>query len=70
MRNIVMEDVDFERRSRELGLDKLAADHKSDLRKALENGAALVSKIPPELHWTDEPTQTFNLPQGSEVKHD
>jgi hypothetical protein len=65
-----MEENEVERKSNELGLRKLAENYKADLRKALENGVALAGKIPPDLHWTDEPSHTFNLPQRSEVKDD
>ena len=63
-----MDNDEFETRSRELGLSKLATNHKADLRKALENGAALSSKVPPGLHWTDEPSHTFSLSQHRKVR--
>jgi len=64
----MMEDDVFERKSNELGLSELAANHKDDLRKALENGVVLASKIPPDLHWTDVPSHTFSLAKCCEVK--
>jgi hypothetical protein len=42
-------------------LDKAAAEHAADLRKALENGLALSEKIPDDLDWTQEPSHTFSL---------
>ena len=56
-----MDSEEFARKSKELGLEKLATDHASDLRKALENSAALTKKVPTDLHWSDEPSHTFNL---------
>lgn len=60
-RNAGMDDQEFLRKSVELGLDKAAAEHAADLRKALENGLALSEKIPDDLDWTQEPSHTFSL---------
>ena len=56
-----MNDDEFKRKSAELGLNKLAAEHPTDLRKALENGAVLAGKIPRDLHWSQEAAHTFSL---------
>lgn len=56
-----MDSDDFSRRSAELGLSKLAADHPADLRKALTNGATLSEKLPRDLNWSEEPSHTFDL---------
>lgn len=63
-----MNDDEFTRKSAALGQGMLAADHAADLRKALENGVALVEKIPTDLHWSEEPIHTFSLVMRTEVK--
>jgi len=63
-----MNSDEFERKSKELGLEKLAANHAADLRKALENSSTIAQKIPTDLHWSEEPAHTFNLTAHSKVQ--
>ena len=63
-----MNDDEFRRQANELGLDRLAAQHEADLRKALQNGKSLAEKIPKDMHWSDEPAHTFSLITRTRVK--
>lgn len=56
------------RRATELGLEKLSELKPDDLKRALENAAALSERLPPDIHWSEEPALVFNLAKGME-KH-
>jgi len=55
------DDAELMRKATELGLHDLALVCPADLRRALQNGKALASRLPTDLHWTEEPAHTFSL---------
>ncbi|MFY0611826.1 MAG: hypothetical protein JXQ99_09905 [Hyphomicrobiaceae bacterium] len=63
-----MTEDELKRKSAELGLSELASKYAADLRKALDNGAALSEKIPTDLHWSEEAAHTFDLKIRTQVK--
>ncbi len=56
-----MNDEALKKRAAELGLEKLAALAPDDLKRALEGSAALAERLPPDIHWTEEPAHVFSL---------
>lgn len=55
-----MDQNDIERKAKELGLSKLAAEHLDEFRKILDNAKALAERLPKDIHWTEEPAHIFN----------
>lgn len=56
-----MDEQRLMQRAEELGLTKIAKDYKGELEKALESAATLSGRLPPDMHWTEEPAHVFSL---------
>jgi hypothetical protein len=55
-----MTDDEASRRARELGLERLAASYPQEIKRALEAAAELARRLPPDIHWTEEPAHVFS----------
>ncbi len=55
-----MDHDEIERKAKELGLSRLAAEYPDEFRKALDNAKALGERLPKDIHWTEEPAYLFN----------
>jgi hypothetical protein len=58
---IEMTDEELASKAAELGLQELAKSQPGELKKALENAEALASRIPQDIHWTEEPSHIFGV---------
>jgi hypothetical protein len=58
---IEMTDEELARKAAELGLQELAGSQPGDLKRALENAAALAGRIPRDILWTEEPSHIFGV---------
>ena len=58
---IEMTDEELARKAAELGLQELAGSQPGDLKRAIENAEALASRIPQDIHWTEEPCHIFDV---------
>lgn len=63
-----MDKDELDRRARALGLERLAGDHAAALERALENGTVMASRMPADLHWTEEPAHIFSLAPRKEKR--
>jgi len=50
---------DTERKATELGLDRVQSAYPTELETALSAAARLAALLPHDLHWTEEPANTF-----------
>ncbi|MEZ5856528.1 MAG: hypothetical protein R3D67_17925 [Hyphomicrobiaceae bacterium] len=63
-----MTEAELKQRAAELGLERLLALAPADLERALKNAAALAERLPPDIHWTEEPAHIFSLAPRREAK--
>jgi len=65
---IEMTDEELASKAAELGLQELAKSQPADLRKALENAKSLAARLTVDIHWTEEPANTFSRAPRREVR--